>query len=308
MTLLQVCSVLVRDCIPDANVYNITDRYLNSLRTGHLEQVWGKGQEAIKRVFDFLENQLHLPGPALVPYRYFYMSLASYFFENSSPDYGLLKCYFWYYSFHNEDLLSNTTHLREHIRYFHEARGGTDFQFDEFLIDRNRLRNTTYSSRGRLSRAMLALFANQEPRDWAVPDRSVLNSVYYTLTDHPNLHHIFPLSFCETELNSNKYSNSLLNIAYLTQITNLHISNKNPLVYLQEFKGPQFDKIKDTHLLPDLLDDWTSLNSMPEAALDRFVEARLELVLGVLKNYLQGIKIQIFDTRSEEDDLDESVY
>ena len=173
MTLLQMLAVLIRGAIPEAGVHNITDTYLNVLRTEHL------------------------PGPSLVPYRYFYMSLASYFFANDAPDYTMLKRYFWYYSFHNEDLLSNTTHLREHIRQLHESRTDKEFAFGRFVIDRERLRSTRYSTRGRLSRAILALYANQSPKDWQHADRSVLTTVYYTLTDHPNLHHIFPLDFCE---------------------------------------------------------------------------------------------------------------
>ena len=197
MTLLQILAILVRDSVPGSGIQNITDRYLNLLRTEHLEEIWEEAKNAIRKVFDFLDNHLRLQGPALIPYRYFYISLASYFFDNESPNYELLRQYFWYFSFHNEDLLSNTTHLRDHVHRLRETRTGDDFGFGRFLIDRDRLRNTTYSSRGRLSRAMLALFANQDPRDWAVPQRSVLSSVYYTLTDHPNLHHVFPLDFCE---------------------------------------------------------------------------------------------------------------
>ena len=299
MTLLQILAVLVRDSLPDAKVQNITDRYLNVLRTEHLEMVWEDGKKSIRKVFDFLDNHLRLPGPGLVPYRYFYMSLASYFFRNATVDYDLLRRYFWYFSFHNEDLLSNTTHLSDHVRRFHEARIGGNFGFERFLIDRDRLRKASYSSRGRLSRAVLALFANQDPRDWALPDRSVLTSVYYTLTDNPNLHHIFPLDFCEKYLGERgRYADSLLNIAYLTQITNLRISNKNPLEYLQDYIGPRFADVQRTHLLPDLLVEWAGAGEMSDDALDRFIDARLELVLTRLREYLAGIPFQVIDTRS----------
>ena len=299
MTLLQTLAVLVRDSVPDAKVQNITDRYLNVLRTEHLEAVWRDGKTAMQKVFDFLNNHLRLQGPALVPYRYFYMSLASYFFRNDEPDYDLLRRYFWYFSFHNEDLLSNTSHLADHIDRFHRSRRDGDFGFERFLIDKDRLRNTTYSTRGRLSRAVLALFANQDPRDWAFPDRSVLTSVYYTLTDHPNLHHIFPLDFCEKHLGEyGQYADSLLNIAYLTQITNLNISNKNPLEYLQDFLGPRFAEVQRTHLLPDMIVEWARAMQMPSDALDRFVEARLELLLQKLKAYLPSITFEVVDTRS----------
>src|SRR5437667_3247298 len=278
-TLLQVLAVLVQEGIPDAGIHNITDKYLNELRTDHLETIWDDAKLAILAVFDFLENHLHLPGPQLVPYGYFYMSLASYFFRHRRPDYELLKKYFWYSGFHNEDLLSNTTQLREHVRKFRDAKANGGFVFDRFLIDRARLRQTTYSSRGRLSRAILALYANQDPKDWEFPDRSVLNSVYYSLTDQPNLHHIFPLDFCETVLRERgRAGDSLLNIAYLTQITNLRISNRNPVEYLRDY-GTNRIEIERTHLLPVELFDAAEVGNMPEEALDTFIDARLELLL-----------------------------
>jgi len=233
LTLLQIMAVLVRDAFPDSGVYNITDAYLNLLKTEHLEAIWSRATGATRKVFDFFDNHLHLPGPSLIPYRYFYLSLVSYFFDNKSPDYNLLKRYFWYFSFHNDDLLSNTTHLKEHIRKLREARSSGSFAFERILVDKERFRKTAYSTRGRLSRAILALYANQDPKDWQHPDRSVLTTVYYTLTDQPNLHHVFPLDFCEKHLGDQaRLADSLLNIAYLTQITNLQISNRNPLEYL----------------------------------------------------------------------------
>jgi hypothetical protein len=280
-------------------VYNITPVYLNALKTEHLEAVWEDGKNAIRKVFDLLDNHLRLPGPSLVPYRYFYMSLASYFYCNGSPDYELLKRYFWYFSFHNDDLLSNTSHLTDHINRFRKARSTGEFGFDRFFIDKDKLRNTTYSGRGRLSRAVLALLGNQDPRDWEHPDRSVLKSVYYTLTDHPNLHHVFPLDFCEKHLGDcARYVDSLMNIAYLTQLTNLHISNKNPLEYLRKFLGPRFAELQQTHFLPDILVDWARAAEMPNDALAKFVEARLELMLERLRDKLSSIRFEVVDTRS----------
>ena len=300
MTLLQVLAVLVRDRVPDAGVHNITDRYLNVLRTEHLEAVWEEGTEAIRKVFDFLDNHLRLSGPALVPYRYFYMSLTSYFFRNASPDYSLLRRYFWYYSFHNEDLLSNTTHLRDHVLRLGEARDGSCYRFGRFLIDLERLRRTGYSTRGRLSRAVLALYASQDPRDWAHTDRSVLTQVYYALTDQPNLHHVFPLDFCKKNLGEHaRYAESLLNIAYLTQITNLQISNRNPLEYLRDYLGPGFSEVQQTHLLPDVIVGWARAEQMPDDALDTFVDARLQLVLMRLREYLGDIPFSTIDTRDQ---------
>jgi hypothetical protein len=297
MTFLQALTVLVRDSIPDAGVRNITDTYLNVLKTEHLETIWQDGTTAIRKVFDFFDNHLHLPGPALIPYRYFFLSLASYFFRNGTPDYNLLKRYFWFISFHNDDLLSNTTHLRDHIGRFQRAREGKDFEFGRFVIDRERLRRTSYSTKGRLSRAILSLYANQMPRDWEQKDRSVLTSVYYALTDHPNLHHIFPLDFCEKHLpDQGQLANSLLNIAYLMQITNLQISNKNPLEYMRAYIGDGFAPVQQSHLLPDNIIEWAKNESMPADALKEFTEARMDLIIDKIRLYLAPVAVHVIDS------------
>ena len=46
--------------------------------------------------------------------------------------------------------------------------------------------------------------------------------------------------------------------------------------------------------------DWVTSETMPEDALEQFVEARLELVVGTLKKCLQGISFELMDTRSGE--------
>ena len=300
LTLLQILAILVRDSVPDSRVYNITDRYLNVLRTRHLESVLEDGKKAILKVFDFFGNHLKLPGPALVPYRYFYMTLASYFFRNDNPDYPLLTRYFWYHSLHNDDLLSNTTHLREHITRLKESRSYGEYRFERFQVDRERLRKETYSNRGRLSRAILSLYANQCPCDWKYTSRAVFSPVYYYSTDRPNLHHIFPIGFCKNHLEpSNVFVDSLLNIAYLTQITNLEISNKNPLVYMRNYMDGRH-RIQITHLLPEVIFEWANKDQMPDDALDTFVEERLGLIIGEIKEKLDGMRIDVIDTQSTD--------
>ena len=300
LTLLQILAILVRDSVPESGVHNITDRYLNVLRTEHLEAILEDGKLAIRKVFDFFNNHLQLPGPALVPYRYFYMALASYFFQNDSPDYPLLLRYFWHYSLHNEDLLSNTTHLRDHIARFKNARDGNDFGFEPFQIDRERLRRETYSNRSRLSRALLSLYANQRPCDWAHTSRPVLTPVYYMSTDRPNLHHIFPIDFCKNHIaRQGNFEDSMLNIAYLTQITNLKISNRNPLHYIREYIGGR-TLIQTTHLLPEVIFEWAQAAEMPEDALEIFVEARLELLLTKIREYLDDVRFDVIDTRLQD--------
>lgn len=297
LTILQILAVIIRKKIPDTSVMNISDRYLNEIKSEEIELVWEESKKSICKLFDFFENHLHLKGPNLIPYRYFYLTLAHYFYENRNIENELIKKYFWFYSFHNDDLLINTTDLWNHIEILSKNEFPTS---NRFLIDRNKLRTSSYSSRGRLSRAILALLSNQEPRDWNIKDRLVISEVYYLLTDKPNLHHIFPTDFINKNPGVNKYNkNSLMNIIYLTQITNLQISNRNPIDYIEDYDNPEFRKIISNHLLPQELLEWAELDEMPNNALDIFIEKRIDLIIEKLKQKLDGVNFEVIDTMSQ---------
>ncbi|MFW6456712.1 MAG: GmrSD restriction endonuclease domain-containing protein [Planctomycetota bacterium] len=301
--LLQATALIIRGELPEAGIKNITETYLTKLQAEHIEKVWSGVKEALTKTFDFFHNTLHLPGPELVPLRYLYMTLANYFYENEAPDYGLLKKYFWYYCFYYENRLRNTTHLREHADALKAARDGHGYGFDRFVIDRAALRRSKYSSRGRLSSAILALLANREPCDWEDPDRKVLNEVYYMLTDKPNLHHVFARKFMQEDSHDNQVDvNSLMNIVYLPQITNLQIGARNPCDYVKNFvQNQNFAEVSEAHLLPEELFNWVREDRLPPDALDQFVEKRIDLFIDVLQNKLDGIEFTVIDTSKQEE-------
>ena len=141
---LQTLAVLINRNINDSGVRNITDRYLNDIKTEHIISLWNDAQTAISKTFDFFENHLHIMSPNLIPFRYFYFTITAYFFRNSNPNYDILKKYFWYYSFHNEDLLSNTTNLFQHIDFLDLIKHNKPFNFNRFLIDKEKLRSAPY--------------------------------------------------------------------------------------------------------------------------------------------------------------------
>lgn len=298
LTYLQIIAVIINQELPDSKIQNVTPVYLNRVKTEQIEAVWPGTKTALKKLFDFFDNHLHLKGPRLIPYRYFYLSIASHFYNNPNPNYDFLKKYFWYLSFHNDDLLTNTTHMRQQVTLLAQARNPAQGRLGRFLIDKNRLRESSYSAQSRLSTAILSLLANQEPRDWANPDRHVLTDVYYVLTDKPNLHHIYPTNHIIKHRGANKLdSNSLMNIAYLTQLTNLKISNKNPLDYLRDYNNPAFEAVLKTHLIPLEILAWARQEKMPDNALDVFIEQRIDLIIDNLKQKLTGITFDVIDTQ-----------
>lgn len=301
LTYLQCLAIIIRQNIEDSGVRNITDRYLNEIEASHIEKIWEEAQLAILKTFDLFENHLHLKGPKLIPFRYFYMSIVSYFYKNSNPNYDLLKKYFWFYSFHAEELLRNTTHLRNHVKWLEREENVEEVTFPNFVLNKNDLRNSSYSSRGRLSRAILSLLSNQEPKDWKHPDNSVIRHVYYLLTDKPNLHHIFPKGFLDEKFNTNKFDkNSLMNIAFIPQITNLEISDNNPIEYLQNYNLNELEEVFERHLIPKDLIGWSRNNNLPENAFDKFIEERINIFADCITQKLEDVNVDIIDTRGKE--------
>ncbi len=298
LTYLQIIAVIIQRQFPLAGVQNITPTYLNRVKTEHIESVWPGTKVALRKLFDFLDNHLHIKGPRLIPYRYFYLSLATHFYDNPHPDYAFLKQYFWYYAFHNDDLLTNTTHLQRHIELLKSARTPGQAYVDRFLIDKQRLRTASYSTNSRWANAILCLLASQEPRDWGQPDRHVLADVYYQLVDNPNLHHIFPTAYVAEHPGKNRSdSNSMMNIAYLTQLENLKISANNPVDYLRRYDSPAFEGVLRTHLVPLEILEWARQQQMPDNALDQFIELRADLIVDTLRRNLAGVTFDVIDTR-----------
>jgi hypothetical protein len=299
---LQIIAVLISENIENSGIHNITPRYLNDIRTEQIENIWLPAKKAILKTFDFFENTLNIKGPQLIPYRYLYLTLAYYFYENNNPDYGFLKKYFWFYSLHEDDQLKNTQHLNEHIALLKNQKENQDVKFSRFLIDRDSLRKASYSSKGRLSRAILSLYSSKQPKDWKFTDRRVQVDNFFFTTDKPNLHHIFPTNYISNNPGKNQLNNnSLMNIAYLTQQTNLEISDKNPLSYIRDYdQNSDFEKVLKSHMIPTNLLDWSRMEEMPDNALDQFIEQRIDLIISELKETLSGVNFEEIDTKEKQ--------
>jgi hypothetical protein len=87
-----------------------------------------------------------------------------------------------------------------------------------------------------------------------------------------------------------------MNIAYLTQLTNLDITNRNPLEYITDYDKPEFEALMPSHLLPEEILEWARKASMPNNALDIFIDRRVDLIIDDLKKKLSGLTVEIIDT------------
>ena len=299
---LQIIAILIRESEEDSDIKNITPIHLNKIQAKQIEDIWEDAKKAILNTFDFFSNTLEIKDRRLIPYRYLYMTIACYFYKNDKPDYDFLKKYFWFYSLHNDDLLENTTHLIVHIDFLKEQKKGEVVEFPHFIIDKETLRKSSYSSKGRLSRAILSLFASKQPKDFEFTDRKVLVDDIFFSTDKPNIHHIFPTNYIENNPGKNSLNeDSLINIAYLRNKTNLEISDKNPLLYIKDFadKGSNFEDVLKSHLIPPQLLEWSNLGCMPDNALDQFIEQRIDLIIKEIRNLLPDIEFEVRDPQEK---------
>jgi hypothetical protein len=57
---LQILAVIISHNVPNSGVRNITDRYLNEIKTEHILAVWEETKKAMLKTFDFFENHLHI--------------------------------------------------------------------------------------------------------------------------------------------------------------------------------------------------------------------------------------------------------
>ena len=203
-------------------------------------------------------------------------------------------------------MLSNTTDINTHIEFLDKQKLKGNYVFKRFLIDKEKLRKATYSSKGTYSRAILSLYSSKKPKDWDHIDRDVMANNFFFSTDKPNLHHIFPTNYIENNKGNNKLdNNSLMNIAYITQITNLKISDKNPLEYIASYnENPKFRGVLESHLLPKEIIKWAEMKIMPTDALDQFMEKRINIIINELKKNLDGIDFDIIDTRGKIKDVE----
>lgn len=96
------------------------------------------------------------------------------------------------------------------------------------------------------------------------------------------LHHIFPKSKLYDHGYSKYMVNALANFTFLTQETNLEVSNRDPMEYFEFYEG-KHPGILNSHWIPMDRDLWKYENY------PRFLEARRELLAEAANDFLQQL-------------------
>jgi len=289
----MVATCLRKQHTEGRNPFGITPSALDNLETKHFEHNWKPCQMAIFETIKFLMDQKIL-GPDLLPFNYLALPLCSYFYKNKNPNRDLARQWLWRNAFGLESF-NNSTEVYDYCEdFFSKVELGEPITIPPLTISKTRLVQASYYFRNALSKAVLAFLASQKPVDFSDPHADVLDNVYLLISHAPNLHHLYPQNFLKDQkLPVLADPNSLMNICYLRAKTNIRISDKNPLVYFEEFRDVRdFDAILGSHLIP------TEFLDRKDFKLDdyqAFLFARAELFAQQLKNALPDVVVAITD-------------
>lgn len=293
LSMIQMISICLRkEEIGTRKSFGITPKALDNLKTEDLEDNWDVGQKTIFETIKFLSD-LKIHGPDMLPYGYLLFPICYHFHRNTSPNRQIAKQWFWRTAFGLEDFRRADEVYNYCTEFFDKIGQGEGPTIPQLVLSKARLVQASYYYRSALTRAVLAFFAKQNPLDFSDPDAEVLDTVYLSLSQAPNLHHIYPRNFLQNVkgLPEDSPIDSLMNICYLRAKTNIKIGDKNPLHYFREFKNSDnFNDILKSHLIPK---DFIEKEQFKPENYRDFLYARAELFCQKLKDELPNVEVII---------------
>jgi len=293
LSIIQMISTCLRkEKTGTRKSFGITPKALDNLRTEDLEDNWDVGQKTIFETIKFLSD-LKIHGPDMLPYGYLLFPLCYHFHRNTSPNRKIAKQWFWRTAFGLEDFRRADEVYNYCTEFFDKIGQGEGPTIPQLVLSKARLVQASYYYRSALTRAVLAFFAKQNPLDFSDPDAEVLDTVYLSLSQAPNLHHIYPRNFLQNVkgLPEDSPIDSLMNICYLRAKTNIKIGDKNPLHYFREFKNSDnFNDTLKSHLIPK---DFIEKEEFKPENYRDFLYARAELFCQKLKDELPDVELII---------------
>lgn len=293
LSIIQMVSICLRkDDKGKKKSLGITPKALDNLTTEDLEGNWEKCQRTIFDTIKFLSD-LKIHGPNMLPFGYLLLPLCYYFHKNNSIDGDYARQWFWSTAFGLEDFRRADQVYDYCTGFFDHLEKGRKLLIPEITISKSKLVQARYNYRSALTRAVLSFLANLTPLDFTDYKAPVLDNIYFSLSQAPNLHHIYPRDFLQKieELPDGSPIDSLMNICFLRAATNIKIGNKNPLDYFQEFMNASaFDKILSSHLIPE---EFVRREEFHPDDYKKFLYARADLFCHKLQEELPDVKIKI---------------
>lgn len=260
-----------------------TTKAITQLEGKVIRDHWDEYSEALKKSIDFLSTELMCKNIDFLPFQQQLAGFVKFFSLKEPPtliELSYLKKWFWRGAFSTRYSTGMTTSkINTDIEFIKQIRQKTYDKIEDFKmnIDEANLISTKFSKANPLTRSILLLMAQYNPKDLVKGTKVDLDKALSTY-NRKEFHHVFPNAYLKKKGYDNKNIFSLVNFCFLPSDSNKVISNKEPAEYFFN-TIPQKEKndILDSNLLP--LDKSIYENNEYE----KFQERRAELFLNEIK-------------------------
>lgn len=264
--------------------------FLKDVKTPQFQQGLVDAEKHIDRLLNLVSSRLGLDHDRVLGSRYSFPLLTRYLAERNGhfEDYRERdRLLYWYvhtmlwgrYAGSTETILNQDLGLIEEkdgaldrlIQQLHRDRGDLRIRPDDF---------TGWSRGARFYPLLYMLTRVWKAKDWETGIE--LSSFLLGKTSSLQLHHIFPKARLYRHGFDRPLVNALANFTFLTQETNIRVSDRDPAEYLEEFAATNPGAV-ESHWIPTDRELWR-IENYPA-----FLEARRELLAAAANDFLDSL-------------------
>ncbi|MBC8394432.1 MAG: DUF262 domain-containing protein [Deltaproteobacteria bacterium] len=249
-----------------------------------------QAEKYINKLLNLISARLGLDHDRVLGSRYSFPLLVHYLHkvDGSFGDYiERDKLLFWYIHTFLWGRYAGSTEsvLNQDLAVIEETEGALDRLVNQLRQNRGNLKLTPddfmgWSRSARFYPLLYMLSRVGRAKDWE--DGIELREWLLGKTASLQVHHIFPKSILYEHGYSKAEVNAIANFTFLTQETNLKVSNKNPLEYLEEYSQKHLGAV-ESHWIPMDRNLWKTDNYLD------FLEARRELLAKAANEFLESL-------------------
>lgn len=247
---------------------------------------WDSVISALKDSVDYFRTTYRIPVSQLLPYDSILVPFAYFFHVNrGKPDGGqrkYLEEFFWRISLSSRYSSATESKLAQDIKRIDLILDGHRPDYSDIKVHLDSpqtLIDTNFSAGNSYCKAVLCLFAYQEPKDFQDNGKVILDNSWLKVASSKNYHHFFPKAYLRAKMILN--SNSLMNITFVSDHLNKRkIGAKAPSQYIADFQDENslITKALQSHFI-DLEGFGIESNDY-----ETFLQARAKLIYRELKS------------------------
>jgi len=223
--------------------------------------VWDQIVDALEQTVDYFRTVYRIPVSSLLPYDALLVPFAYWFYCNKSGDSdgaigARMREFFWRASLSNRYSSGVETKLASDKRRVDDIMEGksapwSDLGDRDLIIDGPQaLIETNFATGNSLCKAILCLFAHEQPRNFDNDGVVLLDNSHLKIASSKNYHHFFPKKHLRDAGKENE--NSVVNITLIgADLNKRKIRAKSPQIYIAscEKDNKTIQRTLETHLI-----------------------------------------------------------